>query len=413
MVHRYQAGTFMLAVFAIATSGAGAQQGVVLPEQDVLLRDRPVDVWSEGRDEGESWQMLSRVTAAAFDAQDNLYVLDAGNFRVLVFAPDGRYLRTIGKQGGGPGELQSPGSLAIDAGQRLIVAEARGFSIFTRDGEFVRLVPAHELGPLRLDAFGAHPDGGVLIRSRTLPQPGEAPRGERVPAPIVHLPLDMAGPADTVLALTEPGPVLREVARPGGRTMRIMHVAPPPTFSRTLRWTSLSDGRVAVAEEGDGYEIRIATRGRVSQILTRPLRPRAATERDRERARAAMRESLDSDGNRVSLSGGAATFSGGGRGMSEALKQQIMDEMTFAEQVAVVQDLFATAAGQLWVQRAPGVWGDPSPVDLIADDGRYIGTITGISLPLAASRSGLAVWVEKNDVDVERLHVRRLPESWR
>ena len=43
------------------------------------------------------------------------------------------------------------------------------------------------------------------------------------------------------------------------------------------------------------------------------------------------------------------------------------------------------------VERAPRVWGEPAPVDLIAAaDGRYIGTLEGIALPLATSRSGHA-----------------------
>lgn len=57
--------------------------------------------------------------------------------------------------------------------------------------------------------------------------------------------------------------------------------------------------------------------------------------------------------------------------------------------------------------------GEPGPIDLVTPEGNYLGTITGSRLPDAISRGGLAAYIERDENDVERVIVRRLPESWR
>ena len=67
------------------------------------------------------------------------------------------------------------------------------------------------------------------------------------------------------------------------------------------------------------------------------------------------------------------------------------------------------AAGVLIAERV----GRDEPIDLLSPDGRYIGTVTGLEMPRAVSASGLAAWVEKNDLDIEQVVVRRLPGAWK
>lgn len=410
-----------LVVLAFGAVPASAQQRTAMSERDRPLTDRPTPAWSVGSAEGDSWELLSNVRAAVFDANDNLYALDTGNHRVLVFDRSGAYVRSIGKQGGGPGEFQFPMSLAITADGKLVVGEGRGFNIFRTDGTFERLVPSGSgLGGMSFDAFGVHPEGGVIARTRAMPQPGDAAaaEGARMAAPIVRFGLREGETPDTILPLTEPMPTVRDMPGQGGRRMRMITISgPTATFARPMQWVVLPDGRVAVAEETDAYEIRLAADGSYTRTLTRAIQPRTPSERDRERAREERRESLKAGGNavRVSSSGGNASFSfgAGGPDMTEEQIRENIAGMTFAERIPVIQDLFADANGRLWVERAPRVWGDPAPVDLIAAaDGRYIGTIEGIDLPLATSRSGLGMWVEKDELEVEKIVVRRLPASW-
>src|SRR5688500_17233578 len=75
----------------LAAAPANAQQRLTLPTRDVMLQGTPAPVFSVGRAEGAEWEMFSRVAAIAFDAADNLYVVDGDNYRVVVFDARGRF----------------------------------------------------------------------------------------------------------------------------------------------------------------------------------------------------------------------------------------------------------------------------------------------------------------------------------
>jgi hypothetical protein len=297
----------------------------------------------------------------------------------------------------------------------LVVLEGRGFSVFGPDGTYREFISSQAgLGSLQPDAFGAHPDGGVVVRRRQLPEANaEMAAGATMPAPILREPLVDGQDAVTLVPLVEPAPTVRELPGQGGRRMRMITMEAPPVFSRPLRWTLLNDGRVAVADKTDAYEVKIARNGRYTGVITRPIQPRVPTERDKEAARKERRTSLESGGNAVRVGGGGAFFStGGGSGMPEEEIRRMLEEMEFAERVSVVRSLFSDPQGRLWIERAPSVWGQPSPIDLVAGD-RYIGTVIGVEIPLAVSATGMAAWVEKDELDVERVVVKRLPATWK
>ena len=67
------------------------------------------------------------------------HAFDAGNNRIVKFAPDGKFLKTWGKTGYAPGEFRMPHSIAIDLQGRVFVAD-RGnnrIQIFDQDGKFL------------------------------------------------------------------------------------------------------------------------------------------------------------------------------------------------------------------------------------------------------------------------------------
>ena len=60
--------------------------------------------------------------------------------RVSVFDKNGKFLRTIGRTGTGPGEFRTPHALEFDSQGRLIVADRHNhrIQVLTKDGKFVR-----------------------------------------------------------------------------------------------------------------------------------------------------------------------------------------------------------------------------------------------------------------------------------
>jgi len=78
----------------------------------------------------------------ALDAGGNLYVLDAGNHRILKIDSGGSVAASFGKSGEGPGELQRANGLAIDGAGRMYVSDeaARTVKVLAPDGEELRTI---------------------------------------------------------------------------------------------------------------------------------------------------------------------------------------------------------------------------------------------------------------------------------
>ncbi|MCX6560183.1 MAG: NHL repeat-containing protein [Candidatus Aminicenantes bacterium] len=80
------------------------------------------------------------------DAQGRLYVLDSGNHRVQVFGADGKFLKTIGRQGQGPGEFYMPNAIDFDAQGNLYVCESQAARIqaIAPDGKIAKTLKLTE-----------------------------------------------------------------------------------------------------------------------------------------------------------------------------------------------------------------------------------------------------------------------------
>lgn len=72
-------------------------------------------------------------------ANGTLYVADYWNDKIYLFSLKGELLKTFGSSGTGPGELKSPGGVAVDAQGNLYVADFYNHRIqkLTADGEFL------------------------------------------------------------------------------------------------------------------------------------------------------------------------------------------------------------------------------------------------------------------------------------
>ena len=83
----------------------------------------------------------------AVDAAGNIYIADSRNQRIQVFDPEGRYLRTVGRKGQGPGEFMATGSLDFDGEGCLRVLDPlqRRIQVFTPKGEVLKTIPVSNL----------------------------------------------------------------------------------------------------------------------------------------------------------------------------------------------------------------------------------------------------------------------------
>lgn len=99
-------------------------------------RWRPVEVLRIGREEGGAPDVLGLPTVLEADDAGNLYVLDAQAQEVRVFDARGAHLRTMGREGAGPGEFRQPAGLSLAPNGDLWVYDPRNnrFTVFAPDG---------------------------------------------------------------------------------------------------------------------------------------------------------------------------------------------------------------------------------------------------------------------------------------
>lgn len=91
-----------------------------------------------GEQAGDEY-IFGRIASVAAATDGRIYVLDAQVCVAKVFAPTGRFARTIAGRGGGPGEFQCPGSeLSVRAGELVSTNSLSGrFARYTLDGAHI------------------------------------------------------------------------------------------------------------------------------------------------------------------------------------------------------------------------------------------------------------------------------------
>jgi DNA-binding beta-propeller fold protein YncE len=78
----------------------------------------------------------------AIGAEGRLYVVDGGNFRVVVFDRDGNYLKSFGSVGKQYGQFARPKEIAVDRDGHVYVVDAAfgNFQIFSAEGELLLFI---------------------------------------------------------------------------------------------------------------------------------------------------------------------------------------------------------------------------------------------------------------------------------
>lgn len=388
MATRFWGSLGLVVLLAACGPDADGPSGDVLrlPREDRELAP-PVALYTLGSADGPAWQSFTHLAHVAFDGEDNLFVLDRGAGKVFVYDARGRFVREIGRPGHGPGELAFPVRLAVTREGAVVVSDLRqgAFVVFDRDGHFRDNLPfAYP------QAFGGveirpHPSGGFV--SENQPFPGI--KGEAGKIRLTWHSLEPSAPRLTAAVAWSPEH-LASTAVGGKETV----------FLPRFYWGVLPTGETVVAHT-EAYRLDILTPGgKPERTLERPIEPRRVTSRDRQEERRKRLGEMTEQGGVLPTSIRQA-----------ALKE--VDQLRFAAVMPVIQDLAVDPSGRIWIRRGTGPDGKSGSIDLIAADGKYLGTTHGARLPVAFSPGGLAAFVEEDSLGVQRVTVSRLPEDWR
>lgn len=385
-----------------------AQDIVDLPADDSPLSPNFEPVYRIGSAQAAAaWEEFFAVQGIGFDGAGNLYLLDGagtdGGRRVVVVDAAGRHVRDFGRVGEGPGEFQMATQLMVWAdGGSLVSDRRRGYHVFSPSGQFEHT---------------AQESGGFMIMTRTGLRPertGSRTALVRDERSILRMDLSSA-----VIG----GGMLLEGWVPRERTEL------PPVFSfeealetvgeewgfePEVLFDAMPAGGVAFSDSTD-YAIKLTdAAGTISRVLRRPVRPLPVTERMQQAERERLLEQVDLPATQLGGDPPPSVLAMIDRYL-EAQRAGV-ENMRFHSEVPVIAAVRVTWEGSLWVERStePGTSG-PGPIDVLALDGRYVGTFaTGLlEMPDAFGPDGLVAFLDTDEFDVPVITVRRLPREVR
>jgi hypothetical protein len=298
---------------------------------------------------GDAEPILTQVTGATRLSDGSIVVASAGTHRLEVFAADGGHVRSIGREGEGPGEFRSIFFVGRLAGDTIAAWDPLlgRLSVFGPGGELVRVANP---GPV-LDApfprvHGVLPDGRFVVAAGGggVPVPGRAARDT-----LDWLLLDPAGATAARLGRF---PGAEQIAHVDGTGMLLR----PLPFG--LSTVAAVHGDALYVASGDRYEVSVYGMDGAVRTRIRGDRPRlAVTRRDIE----AYRREL------VTIGGDAA---------ARRRQAELLDAAPYPETMPALTGLEVDAEGNVWVQDSQPPGEDaPQTWTVFAPDGRLRGTV--------------------------------------
>ena len=120
-----------------------------------------------GEDDTDPNSMFSRLRSIQIDDRDDIYALDTKEIKVKVFDKNGRFLRSFGKKGQGPGEVDRPYRMELTRDNRLVIADMGNNKLVYLgfDGSFIREVPTGKFWALARFRFDSR--GDMYAETRT------------------------------------------------------------------------------------------------------------------------------------------------------------------------------------------------------------------------------------------------------
>jgi len=265
----------------------------------------------------------------AADAKGRVYVADADAHHLKVFGANGKFLRTIGRKGQGPGEFQGPEFVEIGGG-RIYVWESmnRRISAFDAEGKFITSTPFNP------GAFG------VFIRMRALPDGRLVVYYERgfAEGSMTRVPDSQ----DRVVELlSAEAKLIRTLYERKVRSSRLAWVAElsryvrvPFPYHPAVAMEVTPAGLVAVGlSDKNGFEVLDPDQGRLA-AFSRPYQPVRLTEKDKQDHFGRFRMTVFKDNIKTVL---------------PKPPEYIVKDTEFPDVLPAFRGLIADGEGSLWV----------------------------------------------------------------
>ncbi len=301
------------------------------------------ELWQRG---GEDDDVLFGVVGQLVeDGERNVYLLDSQLSEIQVFSPGGEHLRTVGREGEGPGEFRNGSDMFLAPGNILSVVQIFPGKIVqiatdgTPAGNYK--LPENAGGGFQLIHVGrCNGERIVLAYAQSRSADGSGQQSRKQIQTTYLRAFDAEGNELAQYHQEERETVF------GGMKFQEKSFN---DFAR--RWAMSDDGRVAAALTFDDYRIHVWNAdGSVNRIIERPNFE--AVQRD-----AASKARLQKFFESMTRWNRGSTF-------------------TVSETHSAIQGIWFREDGSLWVMSAAGSWdrdeGHMASIDVYDDQGRYV-----------------------------------------
>ena len=413
----------LLGACALAAHPLAAQQTVEMPRRDRAVEVPMEEVFSVGTFDGADWETFGDIRQVAFDGSGNLYILDAQTSRFVIVDRNGAFVRMWGEEGEGPGEWRNAVGAAVFRDGTVAIADMGHGSIqvFDAQGGYLGSAPLRDGGVTRVGRIQPDPRGGALFNGGGSTRMSMEYDGSGPPPslpdfrPVERVVLGDA-PSKEVFYRAWQAP-RGEPSRMTAGGAQVMMMAGPKHFEPGLQVAVLPEGGVAVVDSS-AYAVKILDEnGRPVRRVTRAIEPVEVTERIQRAEIQRQIDQLESgEGPRMRI----VTNDGSGarempRDEINRMMRQRIEGQGFYPEIPVVRSLASGWNGLLWLERSRVSPDEPGPIDLFTATGEYRGTIDedGPRIPDAFGPDGLVAYIERDEMDVPTVVVRRLPAAAR
>src|SRR5688572_17817341 len=339
-----------------------------------------------GTQSGDPSQEFSGFVIPVLLSDGRIVVANGGTSELRFFGPDGKWIKSVGRRGAGPGEFESLGWLDVGAGDTLRTYDwdLRRLSVFSPAGDFVRPVSLHTGGevssPRPLGMLG---DGRLIAQSQKSVTIESKPGAGRDTVPLFALDLirgvpDSLGrfPSHEHLIHTGKGSVSAG-SLPFGKDLHVL----------------VHGSRVYVGT-ADGPEVLVlGTEGRVERVVRWTAASVPVTPAD-----------ID-----AYTEAGSREF---GPGQEERRERFLLrlKQTPFPKWKPAYAGLLAGPEGSIWVRRyTEPDRSAPTDFEVFDSTGRWLG---GVRMPSgffpARITAGAVVGLWRDDNDVQHVRVYRL-----
>jgi len=175
-------GVIVIVMFVSCSSEKGDETRTITPEKSSeenveTISNTSEGLWDEdktikveeeliiGKEYGEEAEMFRYIRGITFDAEDNFYVNDSYELVVKIYDDRGKFIKSFGREGGGPGEFETIGDIhwcRLD--NFLYIPDRRNNRInqFSRDGKFVKAFKTTKF-KIRVQRIDSFEDGKFML----------------------------------------------------------------------------------------------------------------------------------------------------------------------------------------------------------------------------------------------------------